>query len=484
MKSQAHAPQATGARVGHLPDTEERYGAPVTTDDQQPTSQPAQRRRGFGWPVYAWSLWDWGSAAFNAVITTFVFTVYITSDAFGPGASQKLGWALAAAGALIALCAPVAGLRSDRSGRRTFWLGFNTMAVVVLSAALFFVQPDPGYLWLGLVLLATGNIFFEFASVNYYAMLNDLSTPRTIGRVSGLGWGLGYIGGIVLLLIVYFGLINPEVGIFGITSENGMDVRVTMLICAVWTLLFSLPVLLTVRDDPAARANRPPRLGLIGSYKLLFSSIANVWRQDHHTVYFLLASAVFRDGLAGVFTFGGVIAATVFGFTPGEVIIFGVAANLVAGVATIAFGALDDLLGPKRVIIGSLIAMILAGLGVFFLHEHGASVFWALGLVLCVFVGPAQSASRTFLARLIPKGKEGELFGLYATTGRAVSFMAPAAFSLAILLGVLVTGETAAEAEYWGIVGILAVLTVGLLLLLPVRVKVRSNSALREPTPA
>lgn len=452
---------------------------------QTPTSRtsPRTRRTRFGWPVYAWSLWDWGSAAFNAVITTFVFTVYLTStDLFGPGASQQLGWALAGAGLFIAVVAPVAGLRSDRSGRRTFWLGFNTMAVVVISASLFFVQPDPSYLWLGLILLGAGNIFFEFASVNYYAMLNGLSTPSTIGRVSGLGWGLGYIGGIVLLLFVYFGFINPEVGLFGITSENGMDVRVTMLICALWTLIFSIPVLRAVRDDKTTRGTLP-RLGLIGSYRLLFRSVSDVWRQDHHTVYFLVASAIFRDGLAGVFTFGGVIAATVFGFTPGEVIIFGVVANLVAGVATILFGALDDWLGPKRVIIGSLVAMILAGLGVFLFYDRGATVFWVLGLVLCIFVGPAQSASRTFLARLIPEGKEGELFGLYATTGRAVSFLSPAMFSVAIGLGMAVTGLSVDDAQYWGIVGILAVLLLGLLLLLPVRVTVRSASALHEAPP-
>ena len=456
-----------------------RYRSRVSTSSVTSTTRPARRR--FGWPVYAWSLWDWGSAAFNAVITTFVFTVYLTNkDLFGAGAAQKLGWVLAGAGALVALCAPVAGLRSDRSGRRTFWLGFNTMAVVAISAAMFLVQPDPGYLWLGLILLGAGNIFFELASVNYYAMLGDLSTPSTVGRVSGLGWGLGYIGGIVLLLIVYFGLIEPDVGVFGITSENGMDVRVTMLVCAVWTLVFSIPVLLTVRDDKSARGTLP-RLGVIGSYKLLVTSVRRVWREDHHTVYFLLASAVFRDGLAGVFTFGGVIAGTVFGFAAGEIIIFGVAANLVAGVATIAFGALDDLLGPKRVIIGALVAMILAGLGVFFLHDRGAVVFWSLGLVLCVFVGPAQSASRTFLARLIPKGKEGELFGLYATTGRAVSFLAPAMFSFAIMLGAAVSGVPAGDADHWGILGICLVLAVGLALLLPVKVTLRSESALREP---
>ncbi|PFG39199.1 UMF1 family MFS transporter [Georgenia soli] len=431
--------------------------------------------------MYAWGLWDWGSAAFNAVITTFVFTVYLTSDAFGPGADQKLGWALAAAGLLVAVFAPVSGQRADRSGRRTFWLTVNTLLVVATSAAMFLVAPTPDLLWLGLLLLAAGNIFFEFASVNYNAMLNQISTPSTVGRVSGLGWGLGYIGGIVLLLIVYFGLISPEVGMFGITGENGMDVRVTMLICAVWTLLFSLPVILTVRDERGPRT-AGGRTGLVESYRLLFRSVADLWRTDRNTVYFLLASAVFRDGLAGVFTFGGVIAAGTFGFDAGQVIVFGVAANLVAGVATILFGALDDRLGPKRVIVLSLASMIVAGTGIFFLHELGTMLFWVLGLVLCIFVGPAQSASRTFLARLIPAGHEGQVFGLYATTGRAVSFMAPAAFSLALTLGMAVNGAaTSDEVQYWGIVGIVAVLLAGLLLLLPVRSRTRRDSALVQP---
>ena len=162
--------------------------------DLRPLNEVNARR--FGWPVYAWGLWDWGSAAFNAVITTFVFSVYITSDDFGSGASSKLGWALAGAGVLVALFAPLTGQRADRSGRRTLWLGVNTALVVAVSASMFFVQPDEDYLWLGLLLLASGNVFFEFASVNYNAMLAEVSTPATVGRVSGLGWGLGYLGGI------------------------------------------------------------------------------------------------------------------------------------------------------------------------------------------------------------------------------------------------------------------------------------------------
>lgn len=413
--------------------------------------------------VLAWSLWDWGSAAFNAVVTTFVFTVYLTGSSFGDEdvVSAQLGWALAIAGFLIAVLAPVTGQRSDTSGRRKFWLGANTFIVVAITAAMFFVQPSPSFLLLGLFLIAAGNVFFEFASVNYNAMLSQVSTPRTIGKVSGFGWGMGYLGGIVLLLIVYFGFIRPDVGLFGVTSEDGVAVRVSMLIAAAWFGLFALPVLFVV-PEYSSPAQRRERIGFIRSYVVLGQDIARLWRTSRQTVYFLLASAVFRDGLAGVFTFGGVLAASAYGFSPGDVIIFAIAANVVAGIATIAVGVLDDRLGPKPVIIASLIGLLVSGLVVFALHDGGPLVFWTAGLALTLFVGPAQSASRTFLARLIPAGREGEVFGLYATTGRAVSFLAPMAFALFVMI----FGET-----YWGILGIMLVLLIGLLLLIPVKAK-------------
>ncbi len=423
------------------------------------TNPEATKRR-----ILAWSLWDWGSAAFNAVVTTFVFTVYITGSSFGDEnvISAQLGWALAIAGLLIALLAPITGQRSDTSGRRKFWLGVNTFIVVALTAAMFFVEASPSFLLLGLFLVAAGNVFFEFAAVNYNAMLSQVSTPGTIGKVSGFGWGMGYIGGIALLLIVYFGLINPEVGLFGVTSENGLAVRVSMLIAAVWFGLFALPVLFTVPEYRAPTAVKRERVGLFQSYVVLANDIARLWKTSRQTVYFLIASAVFRDGLAGVFTFGGVLAASVFGFSAGEVIIFAIAANVVAGIATIGVGALDDKLGAKPVIVTALIGLIVCGTIVFLLHDGGQSVFWTAGLALALFVGPAQSASRTFLARLIPSGREGEVFGLYATTGRAVSFLAPTAFALSV---------TIFGATYWGILGIILVLLVGLLLLLPVKGK-------------
>ena len=436
--------------------------------------------------VVSWALWDWGSAAFNAVVTTFVFTVYLTSSSFGDAnsTSSALGAGMAVAGAAIALVAPVVGQSADRSGRTTFWLGVNSVILTVLMLALYFVRPDPAYLWLGVALVAVGNVVFEFASVNYNALLPVVARPENIGRVSALGWGAGYLGGIVLLLILVVGFINPEVGWFGVTHADGENVRVGMVLSAVWFAVAAVPVLVRVRDRRPVHSGEgghvgdgqpdlpapPPtkKLGVIGAYKALWQTIRGLARTSPRTLGFLIASAVFRDGLAGVFTFGGIIAAGTFGFSAGQVIMFGIAANVVAGVITIASGSLDDRLGPKAVIVASLSIMIVAGIGLFLLRDAGPTAFWVLGLALAAFVGPAQSASRTFLARVIPPGREGEIFGLYATTGRAVSFLAPMAFSTAIAIGASVTGG---QAQYWGILGIVLVLALGLglLLLVPAR---------------
>ena len=472
----------------------------MSTTVTAPTTQAGSRTRLLSWPVIAWGLWDWGSAAFNAVITTFVFTVYLVSDSFGPKADNEsaLSIGLAVAGLFIALLAPVTGQRSDRGGRTVFWLGGYTAVVVVVSAFLFLVRPEPGYLWLGIVLLGVGNIFFELASVNYNAILNHLASKDRIGAVSGLGWGMGYLGGIVLLLILYVALVGPS-PLISFPAGTGMGVRVAMLVSAVWFGLSALPVLINrsrrlgrtgaeASDDEVSEgmASAEPgrdRAGmeaepeeavshqgehkesLLTSYKLLWRTLLQLHHFQPRLLWFLLAAAVFRDGLAGVFTYGGIIAQNTFGFSSGDVIIFAIVANIVAGIATIGAGRLDDRFGPRNVIMASLIILVVAGLLVFFLHTAGTVAFWILGLLLSACVGPAQSAARSFLARLIPEGQEGEIFGLYATTGRAVSFMAPMMYGVFIYLGTRVVGP---GANYWGILGIVAVLAMGLLLMLRV----------------
>ncbi|HSU71477.1 MAG TPA: MFS transporter [Micrococcaceae bacterium] len=409
--------------------------------------------------ILAWASWDWGSAAFNAVMTTFIFTaLYLTGDAFGGSdhASAVLAFALSISGVAIAVFAPVAGQRSDHSGRRKLWLGINTLMVAALTASCFFVQPHESFLLFGCLAIAAGHVFAELASVNYNAMLLQISTRSSIGRISGIGWSAGYLGGIVALLMVYYGLIAPKVGIFGITGTDGMTYRVVALFSAAWIILFSIPVLLAV---PEVKPDTGlPRVGFIQSYVQLFRTIGRLARTERHTLYFLLSSAVFRDGLAAIFTFGAVIAVGSFGFAKGDVLIFAIAGNVVAAAGAISAGFLDDKLGPKTVIVLSLVGLLASGTVLLF--SQGKTVFWIFGLLLCLFVGPAQSSARTFVGRLAPAGQEGELFGLYATTGRAVSFLAPALFGAFIAWF---------GAQRWGIIGILLVLLAGLLLLLPVR---------------
>lgn len=423
--------------------------------------------------VVSWGLWDWGSAAFNAVILTFVFSVYLT-DAVGddlPGsvsASTWLGWALGIAGFVIAVTAPVTGQRFDATGRRKWALGLLTFATVGCMAGMVFVRDQYQYLWLGLVLLAVGSVIFELANVPYNAMLRQVSTPENIGRVSGFGWAMGYFGGIVLLLLCYFGFISGDGdtrGFFGLTTDDGTNIRMVALLAAAWFALFAIPVLRNVPElEPTQADPGADKAGFVESYRVLWRDLRALWEADRRTVYFLIASALFRDGLAGVFTFGAVLAVNVYGIAAADVLLFGVAANVLAAVGAIVAGRFDDRIGPKPVIVFSLVSMIVVG--AVLITVSGPAMFWIFGLLLCLFVGPAQSSARTFLARLTPPGREGQMFGLYATTGRAVSFLSPTLFGFfAWWFG----------ADRAGIGGILLVLVIGLFALVAVRAPERAS---------
>ncbi|GAT71782.1 major facilitator superfamily protein [Microbacterium sp. HM58-2] len=428
--------------------------------------------------VYSWALWDWATQPFNTVILTFIFTaLYLVGDSFLPAGvaaldkddpvkeaalaelTSGLGLGSTIAAFAILLLAPVLGQRADAAGRQKLWLGIGTGALVMCMLGLWFVEPVPRLFWLGVALISAGSVFGEIAAVNSNAMLIGIANPKTVGRISGLGWGFGYLGGIVALVIV---VVLDAADWFGMSTENGLPFRLIAVGCAVWAIVFSIPIFLNVPEPSLGRPER--RVGFFASYRLLVKDVAGLYRdpQTRPTFWFLLASAVFRDGLSGVFAFGAVIAAAVFGFEFQELVIFGIAANLIAGVSTIIAGYFDDRFGPKRIILLSLGAMIVAGLAVFLLVDAGTTVFWIGGLILCAFVGPAQAAARSFLARVTPAGREGEIFGLYATTGRAASWMASGAWTILIAL----TSQTA-----FGILGIVVVLVAGFLLLLPVKAR-------------
>lgn len=425
--------------------------------------------------VRSWAMWDWATQPFNSVILTFVFvSLYLVSDHFLPAdiaaladkdpvkeralADLSSGYGLIStlAGVLILLVAPVLGQLADRAGRKKRWLLVTTVLLALIQFSLFFVFADPIYFWYGAVMVSIGAVVSEIAGVNYNALLVSVSTPRTVGRVSGLGWGLGYIGGILALGLV---VALTFADWFGMDTSNGLAYRLIAVGCAIWTIVFSIPLFLNV-PEPPARAGDGRRVSFFGAYRELVRDVARLYREHRSTFWFLVASAVYRDGLAGVFAFGGVLAAVAFGFSPNEVMIFGIVANLVAGVSTVIAGRLDDRFGARAVIVTSLTGLVVIALAVFLLHDGGKAPFWVGGLILCAFVGPAQAASRSLLARVTPAGMQGEIFGLYATTGRVASFISPAMWTLFIV---------AFGATYWGILGIAIVLLAGLVLLLFVR---------------
>lgn len=412
--------------------------------------------------VAAWAMWDWGSAAFNAVLVTFIFSVYLTDSVgkqidsqFTP--AQWLSWSMTVAGLVIFAVTPVMGQRSDRLGRRRRALGFWSLMTFLAMAALAFIRNDaPVYFWLGLLGLAVGSVSIQFAEVNYFAQLNQVAEEDKVGRVSGLGWSAGYFGGIVLLPICYFGFVSGDGGALGLSTEGGFNMRMVALLAAIWFGVSALPVLFRVPEiTPSGGAAG----GVVDSYKELFRTLRDLWQVDRNAVYFLFASAIFRDGLSAVFSFGAVLGVSVYGLLPGDVLIFGVTANVAAALGAVIGGLIDDHVGPKAIIVTCLITLTAMAIVMYF--ASGATAFWICGLVLCLCVGPAQASARGFLARVAPAGREGEMFGLYATTGRAVSWLTPLLFGLFV--------SWLGQGDRGGVLAIGLVLLVGALILIPVR---------------
>ncbi|MDZ4046378.1 MAG: MFS transporter [Rhodoglobus sp.] len=465
------APETSKKTVPVPPPTANTGAVGVMGLDLQSGVEVPRRR------IFAWAFWDWATQPFNTVLLTFVWvpsyltsTFFVDPDVVGTAGEEAalgqlasyLGYGVTVAGLLIALLAPVLGQRADRAGRQKLQLMVFTGLLVVSQLGLAFVQPGGEWFWAGVAFIALGSVFGEIAGVNYNALLISVSTPKTIGKVSGLGWGFGYLGGIVALTVVV-GLILGGV----LDGDAASTFQMIALGCTIWTVIFVIPIFLSVPEPPHPVAAE--RVGFFRSYVELVKGIVRLYRETRPTFWFLLASAVYRDGLSAVFTFGSIIAGIVFGFGFTDLVIFGIVLNVVAGVSTILAGRLDDRFGPKRVILVSVFGLVACTLVVFFGAGLGAPLFWGAGIVLALFVGPAQAASRSFLARVTPVGREGEVFGLYATTGRAAGWMA------SLLWGVLIA--VSGNQTLYGVLGITLVLLVGGILLAFVRAPKASVTA-------
>ncbi|WP_193106506.1 MFS transporter [Brachybacterium sp. FME24] len=438
---------------------------PDQGDRVAPDSAPRHPRR----PVVSFALWDGGMSAFSSVILTFVFATYVASAVASEGAvgeeaikaaqdhgSQVLTTWQAVGAVAIALLAPLLGNLADRGGARNALLRITTIATVVVVALMPVVALDSDYLALGAILIALAVVFSELAGVFVNSVLPEVSTPQNRGKVSGTAWAVGYWGSIVCLGMVLVLFVMPGTGLLGITGEGGWNYRAIPVFVALWILVGTLPLMLWAPKHPASAPGE--RWNPWQGYASIIKRVIRAFREEPIMLQYLVASAIYRDGLGAVFSIAGVLAANAYGFSTVEIILFGIAANLVAGIGVFLGGRVDDRVGPRPVIIVGCLGIIVLGLVV--LAFGSALVFWVAGLSICLFVGPVQSASRNLLTRLSQPGRETENFGLYATTGRALGFLGTAAFAATVALF---------QDTRTGILGIVIVITVGLVAFVPIR---------------
>ncbi len=397
--------------------------------------------------ILSWCLFDWANSPFPTIVMTFVIPAYFQRAVVGDVAAATVQWGVMTglAALAIALLSPILGAIADYGGRRKPWLAVTVLAMAAASALLWLVRPDPDDGLLLLWLVAIGLVSFELGMVFYNAMLPDLAPAGWIGRVSGWGWGLGYLGGLAGLVLVLFGLDMS-------TAEH---VRAAGPVVAIWAVLFAVPLLLFSKD----RTSGGHGLAAVG---LGLGALWTTFRQLRRyglVARFLVARMIYTDGINTIFAFGGLYAAGTFGMALPQVIMFGILLNVTAGAGAFAFGWLDDKIGAKATILLALVGLTAVGIPLLLVQSVGG--FWVFGGALGVFVGPAQSASRSLMARLAPSGMETEMFGLFALSGKATAFVGP-------WLVALVTAQFASQRV--GLAVVIPLLVVGGLLLLTVRV--------------
>jgi MFS transporter, UMF1 family len=438
--------------------------------------------------VIGWIFFGWAAEPFFTLITTFVYAPYFaTHVASDPASGQSLwGFATAVAGLLIALMSPVLGAIADASGRRKPWIAAFGALLVIGSFLMWFGRPgDVSAIPSLLLAYGIATVGVEFAIVFNNSMMPTLVPPGEIGRLSGTGWATGYVGGILsLILVLGFLAASPETGrtLFGFVPLFGLDPvmhqgdRITGPLTGVWFIIFALPLFLLTPDYPARQRWREAlREGLTD----LRQTLGELPKQKSLAA-FLLANMIYTDGLVSLFAFGGIYAAGTFGWNTIQIGTFGILLAIAGTFGAWLGGQLDDRLGPKRVIAGSLTILLFAVVAILLVNKDsiffiavappvpGGALFAAsaerayllLGCLIGAAGGPLQAASRTLLIRMAPKDRIAQYFGLFALTGKVTSFIGP------LLIG-LITAVT--ESQKAGMAVLVLFFVAGLMLLRRVR---------------
>lgn len=422
-----------------------------------PNAQAVVTKRG----IWGWVMFDWAAQPFFTVVTTFVFGPYFVARLTDDPIAAQATWSNVAtvSSIIIALFSPILGSIADQSGARKPWIAFFAVIKIVSLCLLWYAAPGSPVI-LPVICMILASIAAEFSIVFNDSMMPRLTNPQNVGRISNLAWGLGYLGGMVVLIAVVTLLAaNPKTGLtlvgitplFGLDPASGQDARITGPIAALWYLIFILPMFLLTPDS---NKGLPFGAAIHSGLRELKTTLREL-RHRPMLLRFLIARMLYQDGVNGVVILGGAFAAGMFGWETIETGLFGILLNVVAIVGCFAAGRVDQTLGSRNTVLISLVLLLLATIGIVS-TQKGSTLFGLLqlstddndsffataaekayllyGVLIGLAFGPVQASSRSYLARNISVAEAGRYFGIYALSGRATSFMATLSFSIATTL--------------------------------------------------
>jgi UMF1 family MFS transporter len=376
-------------------------------------SEPSNVRRR---EIFSWCMYDFANSAFTTLIVTFIFGTYFVKAIASDEVTGTVMWtrAVNVSAIIVAVTMPVLGAVADFSRRKKRFLILATLQTLVFTTLLFFMRP--GMALIAAVVFVLANVAYEGGQAFYNAFLPEISTPKNMGRISGYGWSLGYLGGLLALGIA-LGMTQGG----WLPSEGDLAVRATSLLVVAWFGIFSIPTFVFLRERGVARPVEP------GTYvREGFRRVADTLRhlrRYREAAKALLARLVYNDGLVTIFALGGIYAATVFGFSFEGVILLGIVLNVAAGAGAFAFGFVNDAIGGKRTIAITLV--VLAACTLIGAMAETRTGFWLAAIGIGLMVGPNQSASRSLIGVMTPAERHGEFFGFFAFSGKLASVAGP-----------------------------------------------------------
>jgi len=403
--------------------------------------------------VLNFALYDFANSAFTTIIITFIFSTYFAKQiAPNPVLGQSYwGWTIGFTGLLVALIGPLIGSFADKKNCTEFFIKLFTIICIILTSFLWFSKPSEKYLLYTLIIVALANFFYELSLIFYNSILKRISNYNNLGKSSGFSFALGYIGGILILIVCIKIFIDNDVLPFGLSKENSENIRATSIVVALWYLFFSIPFLFSLKKKIKNKIEKSSNN--IKKIKNLF------WDKGLNNLgKFLLARMLYADGLNAIIIMGGIFAVGVFNLEIKDLLVLSVLMNITAFIGAIIGGYANDKFSSKSVIIFSLLGLIFSSAIILFIKTK--IFFLIFASINGLFIGPIQSASRVFITKSIDKNNQASGFGLFALSGKLTSFIGPLLVSTLTYIS---------NSQRIGFSAAIILLLIGLLVLLKVK---------------